>query len=73
MRGDASWCGTREELERLDMVARRYCTCGWPSPFRVGKPECDIHALLADQRALSLLLDVYRRRASLLQAELGGS
>jgi hypothetical protein len=72
MTGDSSWGGTQAERERLGNVADRYCTCGWLSPLRAGKPECDVHALFDDQRAVSLLLHAYRLRARLLQAEWGG-
>jgi hypothetical protein len=62
-------CATPDELERLQAVARRYCTCGWVSPLRVGKPECDAHALMANQAALSWLLHAYRMRARWVEAE----
>jgi hypothetical protein len=72
MRGSGGWCGTQAEQERLDKVAERYCTCGWLSPLRAGKPECDVHALFDDQRAVALLLRAYRMRARLVDAEWGG-
>ncbi len=62
-------CATREELERIQVVARRYCTCGWPNPLRVGKPECDVHALFAVEATLIRLVYAYRMRARLLHAE----
>jgi hypothetical protein len=64
---------TQEEWERLQAMASRYCTCGWPNPLRVGKPECNAHALLADRPALTDLLSVYRRRARLLVQEFGAN
>jgi hypothetical protein len=73
MRADSSWCGTQAERERLGKVADRYCTCGWLSPLRAGKPECAVHALFDDQRAVSLLLHARRMRARLVHAEWGGA
>jgi hypothetical protein len=70
MSGEAN-CGTQDELERLRVVASRYCTCGWVNPLRVGKPECNAHALFTDQLALSRLVYTYRMRSRLLNAEFG--
>ena len=66
-------CATADERDRLQIMAKRYCTCGWVSPLRVGKPECYAHALLEDQLAVSRLLIGYRQRARLVEAEFAGS
>jgi hypothetical protein len=64
-------CATPEELERIQSVARRYCTCGWPNPLRIGKPECDVHALFAVEPTRTRLVLAYRLRARLFNAEFG--
>jgi len=53
----------------MQRVARRYCTCGWPNPLRVGKPECDAHSQLAVQPTLSRMIYAYRMRAKLVHSE----
>jgi hypothetical protein len=60
---------TQEELDRIQIVTSRYCTCGWPNPLRVGKPECDVHTLFAVNQMLTRLVFAYRMRARLLNAE----
>jgi hypothetical protein len=62
-------CATPEELERMQRVARRYCTCGWLNPLRVGKPECDAHHQLAVQPTFNRMIYAYRLRAKLVHSE----
>jgi hypothetical protein len=70
MASDSS-SATLAEMERVQAVVERYCSCGWLSPFRVGKPDCDAHALFGKQLTLSRLINGFRMRSRLLQEEFG--